>query len=500
MLLSPIGGVARSFDDCVFRPLHQVSLGARMWLTPSTTTPSSTSMLSSPASCGVSSRSVFGASSSAPAMIAGALVVGLGVGFGCGIYLKAASRWMTSWRSQESLKRLRRQLPHSTFAPAVAAELSHSLRLQELKRTGYTAMYSRALRSPAWVTYLVSPQSTTYASSVERCNMFLADRELRKQDRWSALDIRAAAAAAGGYDRGHLAPHGAVGCCEDSSAESFLLSNIALQHPKLNRRSWKRLETAVKKYVEAQSRGGLDDDEATLCGPPKIEALSVAAVTVGPLFGRKTVSSIIRSYLFPSSPDAAPAPAKVPIPDAFFMAVFDTRTGRTAAYIATNDARAAVSRVSLLQLESRLCADYRGEGDAEEGGAHPIRLFSEYRERSEGSAQQSNSGIVSAIVQSASRRANAALYRVLPPFVLSAVGAPAAVVHARRGGVRRIDAAATLEIQLDTTTTPPRGYGVTRVVRRRGRPSGSANHDGRRRLGVRALVKGKKHTTQKQVK
>lgn len=517
MLGSPIAAATRSLDDCVFRPLHQASLGIRPWLTmPVTIIPSSStstknvehffspsSSLSPPrnrwwvneedAASTVSSHpasslpaaTMFSLPSSHNngAMMTAATLfsVGVSIGFGCGIYAKHVTRWVTRWRSDRALAQLRRQLPHSTFSPAVTSDLSRSLLLQELQRTGYTAMYSRVLRSPAWVTYLVTPQTATFTAKVDRSNMFIADKEIPKEDRWTALDVRSQAAG-GGYDRGHLAPHGAVGCCETSSAESFLLSNIALQHPKLNRRSWKRLEMAVTRHVETQFHASQASNMSTTTIKKKTSSsmMSVAAVTVGPLFGPKAVTSATKMTT-KKEISSASLVNEVRIPEAFFMAVFDTQTGCTAAFVATNDARALVTAMPLTHLEQRLVKEYGGCGIVGEAAAQPIRLFSQYRDEEDDtvlSAVAARSGnSISRTIRTVRRRVTRILHQRLPLCVLKATGASAAVVHARHCGVARIDAAATSELHLPTGSSSSslahRGVAAAgspkALLRRRGR-------------------------------
>ncbi|CUG87638.1 DNA RNA non-specific endonuclease, putative [Bodo saltans] len=513
MLGSPIAAATRSLDDSVFRPLHQASLGIRPWLTlPVTIIPSSTknmehffspSSLSSslspprnrwwvnaedaastvsshPASLPTSTTFSLPPSHNNGAMMTAATLfaVGVTIGFGCGIYAKHATRWVTRWRSDRALAQLRRQLPHSTFSPAVTSDLSRSLLLQELQRTGYTAVYSRVLRSPAWVTYLVTPQTSTFAAQVDRSNMFIADKDVPKEDRWTALDVRSQAAG-GGYDRGHLAPHGAVGCCETSSAESFLLSNIALQHPKLNRRSWKQLEMAVTKHVETQFRACQASNMSTTTIKKKTSSsmMSVAAVTVGPLFGPKAVTSAT-TMTTKKEISSASLVNEVRIPEAFFMAVFDTQTGCTAAFVATNDARALVTAMPLTHLEQRLGKEYGGCGIVGEAAAQPIRLFSQYRDEEDDtvlSAVARSGNNISRTIKTVRRRVTRILHQRLPLCVLKATGASAAVVHARHCGVARIDAAATSELHLPTGSSSSLAHRAVAagspkaLLRRRGR-------------------------------
>jgi endonuclease G len=52
-----------------------------------------------------------------------------------------------------------------------------------------------------------------------------------------------------GYDRGHLAPAADMKFSADAMFESFYMSNVLPQAPKLNRNTWKYLEADIRNYV-----------------------------------------------------------------------------------------------------------------------------------------------------------------------------------------------------------------------------------------------------------
>ncbi|MBO6102226.1 MAG: DNA/RNA non-specific endonuclease, partial [Opitutales bacterium] len=62
-----------------------------------------------------------------------------------------------------------------------------------------------------------------------------------------------------GYDRGHMAPNYAVGRCygPEAQSETFYMTNIIPQTPKLNRQTWRELEMRIandiaRKYETAR--------------------------------------------------------------------------------------------------------------------------------------------------------------------------------------------------------------------------------------------------------
>ena len=131
-------------------------------------------------------------------------------------------------------------LAPANYQPAVAKKL------QILKNIGYISGFSNELRVPLWVGYV-----TTYPfkyETVERPSTFIQDT--RAYGSAEHHDYSNS-----GYDRGHMAPNYVIGKCygEKAQMETFLMTNIIPQKPKLNRKQWKELEQYIannlaKKY------------------------------------------------------------------------------------------------------------------------------------------------------------------------------------------------------------------------------------------------------------
>jgi len=69
-----------------------------------------------------------------------------------------------------------------------------------------------------------------------------------------------------GYDKGHLAPNAAIDFSRHSNNETFLMSNIVLQNPKLNRQAWGSLEGVIRGWTQTKGKlaittGPLYDDK-----------------------------------------------------------------------------------------------------------------------------------------------------------------------------------------------------------------------------------------------
>ena len=104
-----------------------------------------------------------------------------------------------------------------------------------LTNLGYLSGYCEELKSPVWVSYRVFHLAAS--KSMERPGRFLVDERTRTK-------VAHADYTHSGYDRGHLAPNYAIGTRygREAQVESFLMSNIVPQKPKLNRTLWRFLE------------------------------------------------------------------------------------------------------------------------------------------------------------------------------------------------------------------------------------------------------------------
>lgn len=110
----------------------------------------------------------------------------------------------------------------------------------ELCSSAYAVFYSGIARAPLWSAEHLSPGRVEAAKGVPRSNVFMEDIRLPREWRADLSDFRHS-----GFDRGHLSPAGDMPS-PAADAESFLLSNIVAQDPKLNRTLWSAIEQAVR--------------------------------------------------------------------------------------------------------------------------------------------------------------------------------------------------------------------------------------------------------------
>lgn len=116
----------------------------------------------------------------------------------------------------------------------VATGSSQALTTHTLHNRCHTVGYSEWRADPLWVAYRLRP--------VKRQGGL--GRERFETDERTARRVDYKDYSGSGYDRGHLAPSYAIAalCGKAAQRETFLMSNIAPQKPRLNQKLWQRLE------------------------------------------------------------------------------------------------------------------------------------------------------------------------------------------------------------------------------------------------------------------
>lgn len=109
---------------------------------------------------------------------------------------------------------------------------------------GFILGYSDLRGNPLWVEYALTPAENT--PSLKRPNRFEAD--------WRGINrVSHDSYQGSGYDRGHMAPNYAISHLygRAGQADSFLMTNITPQKPKLNQQLWQHLEeTEIKQFAK----------------------------------------------------------------------------------------------------------------------------------------------------------------------------------------------------------------------------------------------------------
>ncbi len=122
--------------------------------------------------------------------------------------------------------------------PKAIASLNTNTWFRVLRNNGFIVGYSDLRGNPLWVEYALKPVADN-APRLKRPSHFQTD--WRGLNRVSHDDYTKS-----GFDRGHNAPNHAMSTLygKYGQADSFLMTNISPQRPKLNQQIWERLEEA----------------------------------------------------------------------------------------------------------------------------------------------------------------------------------------------------------------------------------------------------------------
>jgi len=116
-----------------------------------------------------------------------------------------------------------------------------------LNRDGYSLGFSFKRKCALWVCYTASKGSI--GVDVSRSEGFYPDPKIPEPYRLRPEDFRNT-----GYDKGHLAPSASIDFSRHSNDQTFAMSNIALQHPKLNRQAWGSLEAVIRGWTHTKGK------------------------------------------------------------------------------------------------------------------------------------------------------------------------------------------------------------------------------------------------------
>ncbi|MDY6992050.1 MAG: DNA/RNA non-specific endonuclease [Pseudomonadota bacterium] len=119
-----------------------------------------------------------------------------------------------------------------------------------IDRDGYSLGFSQDKKTALWVAYIISKNSI--GIDIDRGDRFYPDPEIPKKYRLRPEDFTHT-----GYDRGHLAPSSAIDFSRRSNDQTFAMSNIVLQDPKLNRQAWKSLERIIQEWTYTKGKLGI---------------------------------------------------------------------------------------------------------------------------------------------------------------------------------------------------------------------------------------------------
>jgi len=116
-----------------------------------------------------------------------------------------------------------------------------------LDRDGYSLGFCPKRKSALWVSYIICKRSVSVDK--DRSASFFADPDLPESCRVSPDVYRNS-----GFDKGHLAPSAAIDFSRRSNDQTFAMSNVSPQHPKLNRQAWGRLEAQIRDWTTTKGK------------------------------------------------------------------------------------------------------------------------------------------------------------------------------------------------------------------------------------------------------
>lgn len=112
-------------------------------------------------------------------------------------------------------------------------------------RTAYAGAYDAQKNVSTVIAQVITANDIKQRKAFDRDDAFRADDKMGNSQRVTPEDYTNT-----GFDRGHLASN-ADAADANNAFESFLMSNMAPQYPRLNRGAWRFLEDKVRDVVEA---------------------------------------------------------------------------------------------------------------------------------------------------------------------------------------------------------------------------------------------------------
>ena len=124
--------------------------------------------------------------------------------------------------------------------------VSTNIRPIALCSDSFAVLYSQTSKTPLVVAERLTAKQIRAAKGEQRTNQFFPDPRISKKWRAELEDYQGQIPA---VDRGHMAPAGNAPDA-NAMAQSFSLSNVVPQDPGNNRKSWAKIESDVRKFVQ----------------------------------------------------------------------------------------------------------------------------------------------------------------------------------------------------------------------------------------------------------
>lgn len=164
---------------------------------------------------------------------------------------------------------------------------------QTLDRKGFSLGYSYKYKAALWASYILSSDSVSV--DVGRYGTFYADDDIPEQYRLKLKDLTN-----NGYDKGHLAPSASIDFSEDANRETFALSNVVPQHPKLNRQGWEAVESLERKWTASKGKLFVTTGPVYGANPQEVNGVPIPAKMYKVIYAYDDERAI--AFLMPNAP------------------------------------------------------------------------------------------------------------------------------------------------------------------------------------------------------
>jgi endonuclease G len=132
---------------------------------------------------------------------------------------------------------------------------------------------------------------------IGRHSSFYPDRDIPEEYRTQPEDYLNT-----GYDKGHQAPSAAIDFSKNANRETFALSNVTLQEPKLNRQAWGKLEDLERDWTKTKGKLYVVTGPLYSSRPKKVNGIPVPSKFYKVIYSFDADKAI--GFIFPNDPVA----------------------------------------------------------------------------------------------------------------------------------------------------------------------------------------------------
>ena len=161
-----------------------------------------------------------------------------------------------------------------------------------LDRQGFSLGYSYAHKTALWASYIISAGSVNLDLGSLYSN-FYADLDIPETYRTQPEDYVNT-----GYDKGHLAPSASIDFSLKANRETYMLSNVVLQDPRLNRQAWSKLEDLERKWTQTKGKLYVVAGPLYASRPEKVNGIPIPSKFYKVIYAYNARKAI--GFLFPN--------------------------------------------------------------------------------------------------------------------------------------------------------------------------------------------------------